>query len=174
MSFNAQALLITPSTPAVAKGTQTTQAAINAAINPFLGGKPLVYKQVVGGAESGGLAGSYTTTFSNTASQPEDALIHYVAGSVASGAYLLVKGASTTSTAWYLFNLSLLPWNGAEDLVLDGFWAGPGAISYVALYGVAAQFTPAAVDNSVADAGTTLALLGLGLGAMGVVRRKVS
>lgn len=167
--FEAQALLITPSTPAFAKGNQTSQSAINAIINPLMGSATQLYKKNVGGSESGSLAGSYQSTFSNSSSNPEDALIKYTGGSVVGGAFLLVKGGSQTP-AWYLFDLSST-WNGIEDLVLNDFWVGPGSISHVTLYGKEAQFTPA---STVADAGTTLALLGLGLGAMGVVRRKVA
>lgn len=169
-SFDAQALLITPSTPALAKGNQTSQASINAIITPLLGSATLLYKQNVGGSETGSLAASYKTTFANSTTSPEDALIKYVSGAIVGSAYLLVKGGSG-SPAWYLFDLST-KWNGVEDLVLNDFWVGPGSISHLALYGSQVQFTPATA--SVPEAGTTLALLGLGLSALGIVRRKTN
>lgn len=164
-AFNAQALLITPATVSLASGSQTSQAVIGAVINPLVGGSPVLFKKNVGGTESGSLAASYEATFINA----EDGVIKYTGGSVVDAAYLLVKGGAG-SPAWYLFDLST-KWNGVEDIVLNDFWVGPGSISHVSLYGKAAQFTPA---STVADAGTTLALLGLGLGAIGVVRRKVA
>jgi hypothetical protein len=170
MTFSAQALNITPASLPQYTGNQTSQAQINAAIAPIIGSAVELYKQDVGaGSDSGSLAGSYVTTFSNSASDPADALIDYVGGSIVGAtAWLLVKDGNQTP-AWYLFNLTLLGWNGTDDLVLTGFWPGNGAISHVALYG-----TPGGGGNTVPDAGTTMALLGLGLGALGFARRKMS
>jgi hypothetical protein len=90
------------------------------------------YKQDVGGDESGDLAGSYTTTFSNTADDPSDFLIEYDGGPIASQpAYLLVKDGSQVP-AWYLFNLA--NWDGVEDIIGFNFWPAQGAISHVAIY----------------------------------------
>src|SRR5262245_28325255 len=133
LAFNAHALTITPATLAAATGNQTSQAEINAAIAPIIGSASLLYKQNVGGLEEGSLAGSYTTTFSNTPADPSDALISYVDGQgyVGAPAWLLVKDGDQ-KPAWYLFNLTGL-WNGTDDLVLQDFWPGNGAISHVSL-----------------------------------------
>jgi len=159
----AEALTITPSSPIVLSGNQTSQSAIDAYIAATLGDAGLLYKQNVGGPEEGSLAGSYTTTFSNTVTQPEDATITYVAGMqyVGPTSYLLVKDGNN-SPAWYLFNLSNLGWDGKETLNLQDFWVGRGAISHVTLYGTALP-EPA-----------TLSLLAVGLVGTAVLRRRRS
>jgi hypothetical protein len=118
----------------------------------------------VGGSDEGPLAGSYETTFSNTATDPSDALIHYVGGDyVDAVTWLLVKDGNN-SPAWYLFNLTDLGWNGMEDLVLTGFWPQNGAISHVTLYGTATSVPEPA----------TLSLLGAGLIGVFLGRRRRS
>jgi len=92
-----------------------------------------VYKQNVGGSESGSYAGSYETTFSNSPLDPEDALIKYVAGDsiVCLECFLLVKdGASDPN--YYVFNIG--NWNGTDDIELLDFWVGRGAISHVTIF----------------------------------------
>jgi hypothetical protein len=164
VAFTAQAhaLPITPSTDTLLTGDQTSQAQINAAIAGYLGSSVELYKQNVGGSEEGVLAGSYVTTFSNTLSDPSDALIDYVGGAyVGPTAFLLVKDGNQ-NPAWYLFNLTALAWNGTEDLVLSGFWPARGAISHVTLYGTQAVPEPA-----------TMLLLGVGLiGLAGYSRKR--
>ena len=156
-----EALNITPSSPIVLSGNQTSQAQIDAYIAATLGDAGLLYKQNVLGPEEGSLAGSYTTTFSNTVTQPEDATITYVAGMqyVGPTSYLLVKDGNN-SPAWYLFNLTNLGWDGKETLTLQDFWVGQGAISHVTLYGKALP-EPA-----------TLSLLAVGLVGAAVLRRR--
>jgi hypothetical protein len=130
MAFNAEALTITPGTLATATGNQTSQSQINTAIAPIIGSASLLYKQDVGGPETGSLAGSYETTFYNTALDPKDALIDYVGGPIVAGtAWLLVKDGNN-SPAWYLFNLTTLGWNGTDDLNINNFWPGNGAIGF--------------------------------------------
>ncbi len=166
ITFGVQALEITPDTLPQITGNQTSQNEINGVIDDYIG-TPLkdylMYKQDVGGGESGPLAGSYQTTFNNSPLDPSDALIQYVGGlNVGPTAWLLVKDGNQ-SPAWYLFNLTTLGWNGTDDLKLTGFWPAQGAISHVTLYGTA-----------VPDGGTTMALLGLGIGAVGYLRRKLA
>ena len=124
-----------------------------------------LYKQDVGGPESGPFAPSYVTEFSNTPTDPEDATITYVMGMpVISGdpIYLLVKDGNH-DPIWYIFNLGLtgLPWNGTDTIYLQGFWPENGAISHVSIYGP---------STSVPEP-TTLLLLGLGLVGVAGIRR---
>jgi hypothetical protein len=123
-----------------------------------------LYKQDVDDPEAPlPFAGSYTTTFSNDSDDPEDALIHYDGGASIGGEciFLLVKDGNQ-SPAWYLFDIS--DWNGTDDLVLEDFWVGPGAISHVALY--------AGGEVQVPDGGSTVLLLGLGLSAIAIACRR--
>lgn len=171
MALNASALSITPASSTFAtgasySGNQNSQNVINGVLNTLIGTSSYIYKQNVGGGESGSLAGSYKTTFSNPANDPSDALIKYTGGNIVGPtAYLLVKDGNH-SPWWYLFNLTSLGWNGTDDLVLSGFWPNGGAISHVALYGPCTTVkTP--------DGGSSLILLGAALSAIGLVRRKL-
>ncbi len=168
-AFQAQALPITPTSGVLNTsrwvGNDTEQPEIDDAIDGILGASVELYKQNVGGSESGALAGSYVTTFSNSAADPSDALIDYISGSfVGPTAYLLVKDGKQTP-AWYLFNLTLLGWNGTDDLVLSGFWPAQGSISHVTLYGTTST-------NRVPDGGMTISLLGSALVGLGLLRRR--
>lgn len=160
-----KAITITPATLAAATGNQTSQSEIDAVLDGLIGTSTALYKKDVNPPqEEGSLAGSYQTTFSNSSSDPADALIHYVGGTaVGPNAYLLVKDGNS-SPAWYLFNLSSLGWNGTDDVVLQGFWPNEGAISHVSLY---------QSSRSVPEGGATLALLGLSLGVVGLLRWKI-
>jgi hypothetical protein len=175
----AHALSITPSSGVLNttrwQGNQTGTTDILAAIGPITGNAPELYKSDVTGAnsgngsDSGSFSGSYNTKFSNSASDPSDALISYVAGQpviTSNPAYLLVKDGNQTP-AWYLFNLSALGWNGTDALSLTGFWPDQGAISHVAIYGKTGT-------TRVPDGGATVALLGVGLLGLGAIRRKLS
>jgi hypothetical protein len=162
----ANALSITPSTIPQNTGDQNDMPDIWAAIKPII--TPLdpmspLYKSSVGGAEEGSLAGSYQTTYSNTLSDPSDALIKYTGGCSIGGTdvWLLVKDGNQ-KPAWYLFDLDLLGWNGLEDLRLSGFWPRKGAISNVSLYGTWQQVQEPA----------TLLLLGFGIIGLAAVGRK--
>ncbi len=121
---------------------------------------------------SGPLSGNYTTTFSNSATDPEDALIQHNGGAyidTSSPTYLLVKDGNA-DPGWYLFDLTSdglgtgLDWNGTDDLNLQDFWVGRGAISHVSLWGDSTR---------VPDGGTTVALLGLSLLGMVGFRKGV-
>lgn len=111
---------------------------------------------------SGPLSGSYTATFSNSATDPEDVLIEYTGGDAidtSQPTYLLIKDGNA-NPGWYLFDLTVdgagdgLDWNGTDDLDLDDFWPNQGAISHASLWGT---------SKEVPDGGTTLALLGTSL-----------
>lgn len=128
-----------------------------------------LYKQDVGGGESGALAGSYSTTFDNDPLDPSEATITYTGGDVIDiPAYLLVKDGNH-SPAWYLFlfdgGTDGLVWNGTDTLVLTDFWPQEGAISHVAFYG----------ESTSVPESAGLFLLGtgfIGLAAMGRRRFK--
>jgi hypothetical protein len=153
---------ITPATSAVATGNDTSEAVINALILSTYSTTQL-YKQDVGGGETGTLAGSYNVTFANTPTDPADMTLTYTGGPIlAPTAYLLLKDGSQVP-AWYLFNLTALGWTGTEQVTATGFWPNQGAISHVSLYGAV----------GVPEGGSTLALLGLALAAVGLLRRKL-
>ena len=170
LSVAANALPIMPSSGVLNttrwQGPETGQAAIDAVILPIIAPSTEVYKQDVGGAESGSLAGSYQTTFN---ADQSGGTIDYISGPIVSPtAYLLVKDGAQ-NPGWYLFNLTALGWNGTDDLVLSGFWPDQGSISHVSLYGGSGGG-----QTGVPDGGSTVALLGLALAAVAVARRKLA
>jgi hypothetical protein len=169
LAVQAQALSITPSSGALNisrwEGNQTSNAQVLSAIAGFIGSATELYKSNVGGPEEKPLAGSYETTFSNSPTDPSDALIDYISGtSVGPTAYLLVKDGNQ-SPAWYLFDLTALAWNGTADLDLSGFWPNQGAISHVSLFGSSVPVPEPA----------TMLLLGAGLiGLAGYGRKRLN
>ena len=105
-----------------------------------------LYKMNVGDAsDTGPYANSYTTTFSNSALDPEDALIQLVkdADPITCGeCYLAVKGGNQTP-ALYIFSLTT---GMINSITLTDFWVGNGAISHLEIVrGISAVPVPAAV-----------------------------
>jgi hypothetical protein len=104
-----------------------------------------LYKENVGdGFDSGPFAGSYETTFSNSALDPEDALIELIAGMdpITCGVCILVIKDGNQMPAQYIFDLSLA--GMIETISMTDFWpAGTGsdgkplggAISHVEILG---------------------------------------
>lgn len=123
----------------------------------------LLYKSDVGSGDSGPFASAYDTSYSNTPSDPSDALIKYLGGAYmdCSVCYLLVKDGNHLP-AQYLFDIS--GWAGNEDIKLTGFWPGNGAISNIRILGTATRVPEPA----------TIALLGSGLAVLCVRRRRAA
>lgn len=147
------------------EGYESAQSEINCTLDSIVAGisSQLVYKQDVGGGESGPLAGSYTAAFTQTPSEPSQATITYDGGDfVGPVAYLVVKDGKHVP-AWYFYDLTALGWNGTDTLSLTGFWPGGGAISHVSLYGSG--------QGDVPDGGSTLILLGTAFLASASLRR---
>lgn len=181
-AFRAEATVtVTPNGPGqVLTGPETSQAAISIVLNNYFEGLGLdidfLYKndQVTGdadGVSSGGFADSYSTAYSNTQADPEDALITWNGGSFINSnpVYLLVKDGNS-NPAWYLFNIS--GWDGKENIVVDSFWAGAGnlgrgAISHVSIYGGTST-------TRVPDGGSMAMLLGIALLGLAGTRRMLS
>jgi hypothetical protein len=131
------------------------------------GSLQLLYKQDVGGPESGSFAGSYSTAFFNSPTDPADATITFTGGAaITCGVcYLIIKDGNQ-QPSYYFFDLTAAGWNGTDSIILTGFWPNQGAISHVAIWGSSS-------DRSVPEPGT-LGLLGLGLAgiAAGIRRRR--
>jgi hypothetical protein len=165
ISLKAHALSITPATFPQFTGTDNSNLSA-AQISAIVGVTVIdVYKQDQGGSESGSFGSSYNTSFNDTPTDPSGALIDYISGPSITGSsiFLYVKDGNA-NPAFYIFNLSALGWNGTDDLVLSGFWPQQGAISHITIL----------TGTQVPDAGGTLALLGLAIGSLGLVRRKFS
>jgi hypothetical protein len=125
----------------------------------------LLYKDNVGGSEEGmaNFMASYETTYFNTALDPMDAQITYVGGDIMADANWLVVKDGDTAPSWYLFDISA--WDGVETISLNNFWPQQGAISHISIFGS---------DTVKVPEPGTLALFGLGLLGLGLVRRRKS
>lgn len=170
MTLSAHALSITPAT--LPQWTGTNNSNLDASeLSAFLATQGVVvsltqvYKQDQGaGSDTGGFASSYTTTFLSTPSDPSGALIEYISGpSITGNAVFLYVKDGNQNPSFYIFNIS--SWNRTDDIALSGFWPNQGAISHVSIL--------TANGVQVPDAGGTLALLGLAIGSLGLVRLKI-
>jgi len=172
----ADALTIKPSTGTPWVGTSAVTSfdenQIATLIGAPVGSLMMLLSSVPGakgkGTDSGAYANSYEVRFNDTVEDPSDAVFDYKSGAQITGAgplYLAVNG--NYAPYWYVFDIT--GWNGKDDLKLQDFFPknGPagGSITEVSILrgGIA-----------VPDAGATIVLLGLGLGAFSVVRRRFS
>lgn len=183
VGFNAHAIIITPSTAGIILGSSLTPPTgpancepncvynafnVNGGVNN--GSLSLLYKSDVSGtsgigSDSGTFAASYMTTFSNTATDPSNALIDYISGAsiTCPDCYLAIKDGNHAPT-YYFYNLA--SWNGTEDIILRDFWPQRGAISHVSIWGKP--------STSIPEPGIVL-LLGIGLlGLLVTARRQQS
>ncbi|MCG6890322.1 MAG: VPLPA-CTERM sorting domain-containing protein [Gammaproteobacteria bacterium] len=122
-----------------------------------------LYKQDVGASSDSGIfAASYETSFANSSTDPQDALITLIAGkdSIDCGTcYLLVKDGNH-SPAQYIFNLSLA--GMINSISATDFWPAGGAISHVEIVG---NLSPVPVPAAAWLFGTAL------IGFIGLSRR---
>lgn len=136
-SVGASALVIDPAQCGVTlscdTGNQNSNSAIVAAVQALYPGIVEVYKQDVGGGESGASSGDYTTSFFNSALDPSEALVQWDGPGIidCNDCWLLVKDGNQ-QPSWYLINLT--GWDGQEDLELENFWPANGAISHVSIF----------------------------------------
>ena len=151
-------------------GSDCIEIAVNPVLNPDVTDLILQYKSDVSGssgvgADSGPRAADYTTTFSNSASDPQDALIDYIGTTaidcLTKVCILEVKDGDHTPGR-YFFNIT--GWDGTDNIVLTSFWPGSGAISHVSIHnGGSAASVPEPAS---------LFLFGAGLAGLGIWRRK--
>jgi hypothetical protein len=168
LGLNASALLIVPG-DAEASGAETGNEEVLAAVAAWLAlntdcDVEGVYKSNVGTGEEAGYpyVDDYETSFSNSATDPEDALIEWDGPDYINSdcIYLVVKDGNA-NPGWYLFDLG--GWNGQDDVQLDGFWPSRGSISHIEIL--------AGPKNEVPDAGSAAMMLGTALLTLGGIRR---
>ena len=143
-------------------GDDNSNAAIIAAIGVAFPGLTEVYKQNVGGSEEGSAAGWYTTTFTDAAPH-SGTVVHDLGDPIITGAqkYFLLKDGNA-SPNWLLFDIST--WDGLDTIEFNDFFP-THSISHVSIF---AGGTP-----TVPDGGLTVALLGIALGGLAFLRRKL-
>ena len=130
-----------------------------------------LYKSEVGGSDSGLFDDILETSYTNTSTDPADALIELLEGWAidCSDCYISIKDGNQ-KPALYVFSLS--DWLGTEDIEILDFWPAQGAISNIAIWGGAGSSVYES-QLSVPEP-STLTLFGLSLLGLGLFgRRKV-
>jgi hypothetical protein len=132
----------------------------------------LLWKGNVGDANNpattyaGSFADSYTATFTNSALDPEDAVIAYVMTEPkinCTECYLVVKDGRQ-NPAQYVYKIN---WDGMMNIELTDFWPTMGAISHVAIFGGEGE-----EGTSVPEPSTYLSLSTLLTGIFAAKRRR--
>lgn len=156
-AFQANALMLTPSTSGVIAGTaygpdNCEPGCVETVFKTD--DLTLLYKADVGEivSEEGAFAPYYNTQFTNSQFDPSGAVItNLLGGWITCGeCYLAIKDGKH-SPGYYFYNLS--GWNGTETITLANFWPNEGAISHVSIWG----------DHTSVPEPGTLSLLGAGL-----------
>ncbi len=174
------ALTLTPSSSGMQTytynppSTNEPQVFIDSGLVASTTGFILYYKSDQGGSDSGTFAASYDTTYDNTPTDPQDALIRWIQGTSTiscPSCYLAIKDGNAIPT-YYTYDLG--SWDGMEDISLTDFWPQQGAISHVAIWGIEDDTPPPPPPpppTGIPEPGP-LALLGLGLTGLWAIRRR--
>ncbi len=163
MTLSAHAISFTPSSVALASGTDSSQSAINTKIAAWASPATLLYKstQGTGSSEDGSFEDSYNTTYGTLTLA--SAIIAYDGPTAINSnpVYALIKDGNL---GWYFYGIN--NWNGTDSIQFSGYYGGnQGKISHVSIYGT---------HSNVPDGGSTLALVGLAIAGLGLARRKLS
>ena len=172
VAFESQALTLTPDDCNIGVNCWTSDVnsqpsadSIETLVGTSVELTELYKSEVDSGSESGSFGAYLEASYSNSTTDPADALIELLEGYAidCSDCYISIKDGNQ-EPALYVFSLS--DWLGTDDITLLDFWPDQGAISNVALWGGIDSnvYEP---QSSVPEPGTLtlfgLSLLGLGL-----------
>ena len=178
VAFESQALTLTPDDCNIGVNCWTSDVnsqpsadSIETLVGTSVELTELYKSEVDSGSESGSFGAYLETSYSNSTTDPADALIELLEGYAidCSDCYISIKDGNQ-EPALYVFSLS--DWLGTEDIEILDFWPAQGAISNIAIWGGAGSsvYEP---QLSVPEP-STLTLFGLSLLGLGLFgRRKV-